>query len=49
MGACVATEGCAGADSSCTLKEEGYDDYEGQEMKVYINAKVRKFTFGALA
>jgi len=42
MGACVSSEGCAGGESACTLKEEGYMDNEGEDMKVYINAKVRR-------
>lgn len=46
MGACVSNEAgcaCSGDATSCTLKEEGYDDNEGREMKVYINATVSIF------
>jgi len=42
MGGCASadTGGCATGDDGCTMREEGYnDDVDGQEIKVYINAK----------
>ena len=42
MGGCVSQESCAcnATDGVGTLKEEGYIDHEGNEIKIYVNAKV---------